>query len=135
MPPQDHPFNVRDEIELEPISPSLERESLNKIHSSPGSSKTTTKRIQLNKVRSYTDLSRADDGPSYGLPENDSRQSDVVTQGSNEEPMSDDRDRENHFATKTKEGNPESIDISSLSLGINPEEITILKEIFQGECE
>ena len=49
--------------------------------------------------------------------------------------MSDDRDREDHFATKAKEGDPESIDISSLSLGINPEEITILKEIFQGKRE
>ena len=131
MPIRDHPFNVSDETESEPVSPSLERESLNKIHSSPGSSK----RIQLNRVRSYTDLSRADKDPSYGLPEKDSRQPDVVTQGSNEEPMSDDRDRENHVATKAKEGNPEDIDISSLSLGINPEEITILKEIFQGECE
>ena len=135
IPPPDHPFNVRDEIELEPVSPSLERESSNKIHLSSGSSKTTTKRIQLNKVRSYTDLSRADEGPSYGLPENDSRQPEVVIQGSDEEPMSDNKDREDHFATKAKEGDPESIDISSLSLGINPEEIIILKEIFQGERE
>ena len=35
--------------------------------------------------------------------------------------------------TKAKEGDPEGIDISSLSLGIDPNEVIVLKEIFQGE--
>ena len=135
IPTSDHPFHVRDEINLEPVFASLGKKPVNRVHLPPGSSKTITKRIQLNKVRSFTDLSRADEGHSYGLPENDSRQPEVIIQGSNEEPTLDVNDKKDHSTTKAKEGDPEGIDISSLSLGINPEEVTVLKEIFQGKRE
>ena len=54
-------------------------------------------------------------------------------QESNEEPTPDVDDTKDHPTTKAKEGDPESIDISSLSLDINPEEVTVLHEIFQGK--
>ena len=85
------------------------------------------------------DLSRADEGPSYGLSNNDSGQSEVMDintiQESNEEPTPDVSDTKDHPTTEAKEGGPESIDISSLSLDIDPEEVTVLHEIFQGKRE
>ena len=99
--------------------------------------KTLTKRIQLNRVRSYMDLSRADEGPSYGLPDNDSGQPEVtdlkIIQELNEEPTPDVNNTRNCPATETGKEDPGSIDISSLSLNIDPEEITVLHKIFQGE--
>ena len=83
------------------------------------------------------DLSRADEGPDYGLPDNDSGQSEVLDlntiQESNEEPTLDVRATEDHPTIEVKEGDPESIDIASLSLDIDSEEITVLYEIFQGK--
>ena len=134
---------VRDEIDLKPASPLLGGNSTCKSrdHLSPGPSitKTLTKRIQLNRVRSYMDLSRADEGPSYGLPDNDSGQPEVtdlkIIQELNEEPTPDVNSTRNCPATETRKEDPGSIDISSLSLNIDPEEITVLHEIFQGKRE
>ena len=85
------------------------------------------------------DLSRADEGPSYGLSDNDSGQSDVVDlntiQELNEEPAQDIGNTKDYPAAKAKKEDPGSIDISSLSLHIDPEEITVLHEIFQGKRE
>ena len=82
------------------------------------------------------DLSRADEGPDYGLPDHDSGQPDVLnlgTQESNEEQTQDIRAKVDHPTFEAKDGDPESINISSLSLDINSEEITVLYEIFQGK--
>ena len=83
------------------------------------------------------DLSRADEGPSYGLPDNDSGQPGVtdlkIIQELNEEPTPDVSGTRNCPVTETEKEDPGSIDISSLSLNIDPEEITVLREIFQGK--
>ena len=85
------------------------------------------------------DLSQADEGPTYGLYDNDSGHSEVtdlnIIQESIEEPTPDVDNTKDYPATETKKEDPGSIDISSLSLNIDPEEITVLHEIFQGKRE
>ena len=84
-------------------------------------------------------MSQADEGPSYGLSDNDSGQSEVIDlntiQESNEEPTPDIGNKKDYPAAEAKKEDPGSIDISSLSLNIDPEEITVLHEIFQGKRE
>ena len=83
------------------------------------------------------DLSRADEGPCYGLSDDDSGLSGVtdlnIIQESNEELTPDVDNTKDYPATETKKEDPGNIDISSLSLNIDPEEITVLREIFQGK--
>ena len=86
MPNLDHSFHVRDEIDLEPVFHLPGKKLLSKVHPPPRPSKSFTKRIQLSKVGPYTDLSRVDEGPSYGLPDSGSRQSEMIIQGSNVDP-------------------------------------------------
>ena len=43
IPTPDHPFHVRDEIDLEPVFPLPGRKPLNKVYSPPRPSKTITK--------------------------------------------------------------------------------------------
>ena len=82
------------------------------------------------------ELSRADEGPDYGLPDHDSGQPDVLnigTQESNEERTQDVCAKVDHPTFEAKDGDPGSIDISSLSLDVDSKEITVLYEIFQGK--
>ena len=84
-------------------------------------------------------MSLADEGPSYRLSDNDSGQSEVTdldtVQETNGEPTPDIDNTKDYPAAKVKKEDPGSIDISSLSLNIDPEEITVLHEIFQGKRE
>ena len=132
----DRPFHVRDEIDLEPVLPLPGRKSFIKDLPFPGHSKTRTKRIQLSKSRSHVEWSRADEGPDYGLSDHDSGQPDVPnigTQESNEERTQEICAKVDHPTFEAKDGDPGSIDISSLSLDVDSEEITVLYEIFQGK--
>ena len=96
------------------------------------------------------DLSRAGEGPSYRLSDNDPGQSgDVdpkttsIVGGCNEtkdyiqelkeEPTPDIGDTRNVLFAEVEKEDPGSIDISCLSLSIDLEEITVLREIFQGK--
>ena len=82
--------------------------------------------------------SQADKGPDYGLSDHDSGQPDVPNIGARESDK--ERTQEicamvDHPTFEAKDGDPGSIDISSLSLDVDSEEITVLYEIFQGKRE
>ena len=137
---------------MKPVSPLPGRNSThkNKDHLAPGPSitKKPNKRIQLNRRRSLVDLSRAGNGPSYGLPDNDCLQSGDMDlkitsivggctethddiQELKEEPTPEVSDTRNSLFAEMEKDDPGNIDISSLSLSIDLEEVTILRKIFQ----
>ena len=131
----DHSFHIRDEIDLEPVLYLPRKELSGNVHSPPRPSKSFTKRIQLSKIGSYTDSPRVDEGPSYGLPDIGSRQSERIIQGSNVDPASDVNDTKDHYTTEAETRDHEAVNISSLSLGVDPGEIMLQKKIFYGERE
>ena len=107
----DQPFHyIKDEIDLKPGRDSTHKTRSHPIHE-PWITEEPTKRIQLHRRKSSIDPSRADEGPSYGLPGNDPLQSGL-------------------FAEIEKDDTGD-IDISGLSLNIDLEQITVLRQIFQ----
>ena len=146
--PPDLPFQyIKDGFDLKPGRDSTYKARNRPIHE-PLIIEEPAKRIQLHRRKPPIDSSRTDEGPSYGLPDDDPLQPDDMnlkitsvmggctetkddTQELKVEPAPDISDTRDRMFAEIEKDDTGNIDISGLSLNIDLKQITVLRQIFQ----